>query len=365
MPTATIEAPTSQEPTAQAAISDAKKSDNVKGPSVAHALLQREAALVAKKAPPAESIVEAAKAAETAQSASDASDNKETPAPEAKEEAKAPAEAEDSEALSKSAIPPEVQKSIDKRIGKEIAKREALEAKLADLEARLADKPVEIPKPAPVEPTAANPLANVVDLPSLEKQLATAKETKLWVQEQLDRDDIDQGVRVGDRTYTKQELKAAYRNVERLLEVHIPERAKFLNQRSQSEKNALDTFDWLKDRDSDQYKAFVKVVSDPALGFSGAPNGIYAAAAAVEGQSQVQLRKAIAKDSQGTKPVEKKAPPASQLASSGAGVPPAREPGSSRQLAALSAEMAGMKKGHGVRVSDVTKFLSRRDQTHR
>lgn len=368
MPTETIEAPTSQEPSAKAPAGDAKKSDNVKGPSVAHALLQREAALASKSAPPAESITEAAKAAEKVanSTATDAPEKSEPSATEtAKESEVKPkeTEVEDPDVLSK--IPPEIQKSIDKRIGKEMGKREALEAKVAELEKKLAEKPVELPKPAPIEPTAANPLANIVDLATLDKQVSTAKETKLWVQEQLDREDIEQGVKVGDQTYTKQQLKTALRNVERQLEVHIPERAKFLTARADAEKRALETFEWLKDKDSEQFQMFSKLMSLPDAGFATSPYGVYSAAAAVEGQSQVKLRQSIAKDHQGAKPVEKKVPPASQLASSGASVPPARESGSNRAVAALAEEMANMKKGHGVKVSDATKFLARRDQTHR
>lgn len=364
MPTTeTPEAPPSQE-TPRAAISDAKKSGNVKGHSAALELLRREATAAAPKAPPAESIA-AAKPAEPASTAPAAAEKAVASEPEAKAPETKPEEtkAEDPEVLSKS-IPPEIQESINKRIGKEIAKREALEQKLADLEKKFSEKPLEVPTPA-AEPTTANPLADVADLASLEKRLSTARETKLWCQEQLDREDIDQGVKVGERSYTKQELKTALRNVERMLDIHIPERARYLNARANSAKAAVDTFEWLKDTESDQYKAFVKVAQDPALGFAAAPNGIYAAAAAVEGQNAVQLRKAIAKDHQGTKPVERKAPPQSQLAGSGASVPPAREPGSSRAVAALAQEMEGMKKGHGVKVRDVTAFLARRDQLHR
>lgn len=365
MPTETIDKPASQAVTAQAEKGDAKKSSNVKGPSVAQALLQREAALVAKKAPPAESVAEAAKVVEKAETSATGEAKQAAPETETKVEAKAPAEESD-EALSKSSIPPELQEAIDKRIGKERAKRGELERKLAELEAKLAAVPTQVEKPAPVTPTAENPLANVNDIPELEKQLKTAKETKLWALEQLDREDIDQGIKVGDQTYTKAQLKAAVRNVEKLIEVHIPDRAKFLNQRANSEKLALDTFDWLKDPSTEQYKAFRKVISDPSLGFGALPNGIYAAAAAVEGQAQVQLRRAIAEQNKGTKAVEKKEPkaPASQLAGNGASAP-AREAGNSRALAALASEMEQMKKGHGVKVSDVTKFLARRDQTHR
>lgn len=364
MPTETIEQPTSQAATAQAAKSDAKKSSNVKGPSVAHALLQREAALVAKQAPPSESVAEVAKATEQAKTSETGEAKSATPETETKEAAKAAPEESD-EALSHS-ISPELQEAIDKRIGKERAKRGELERKLAELEAKLAAVPTQVEKPAPVTPTADNPLANVNDIPELEKQLKVAKETKLWALEQLDREDIDQGVKVGDQTYTKAQLKAAVRNVEKLIEVHIPDRAKFLTQRSNSERLAVETFEWLKDPSSNEYKAFQKVISDPNLGFATSPNGIYAAAAAVEGQSQVQLRKAIAENNKGTKAVKKEEQkaPASQLAGTGA-TAPAREAGNSRALAQLAAEMEQMKKGHGVKVSDVTKFLARRDQTHR
>lgn len=362
MPNETIEAPTSQAAPAKAESGDAKKSDNVKGHSVAQALLQREAATAAKKAPPAESVADVAKAAEKI---AETPASEETKTVTSKTDSQAKAEPESDEALSNS-ISPEIQEKIDKRIGKEVAKRTALERELAELKGKIAATPAPVVQPAPVAVTPDNPLANINSIPELEKQLQTAKETKLWAQEQLDREDIDQGVKVGDVVYSKAQLKQVVRNVERQIEMFIPDRARFLNQRAQSEKVAHETFEWLKDPSSDQFKAFQRAYADPDFRFNQSPNGYMAAAAAVEGLSGVQLRKAIADQNKGTKAVDKRqVPPASQLAGGAAPTAPQREAGSSRAVAALASELANMKKGHGVRVKDVTKFLAARDQTHR
>jgi hypothetical protein len=365
MPTETIEQPASQVATAKADASDAKKSDNVNGPSVAHALLKREAALAAKKPLPTESVVQAAKAAEETAKTSVPDAAKQAASEPAKEDAVKAADSEADEALSKSKLTPELQEILDKRIGKERAKRGDAERRVAELEAKLAATiPVPIAQPPTVTPTPDNPLANVQDMPGLEKEIKTITETKLWALEQLDRDDIGEGVKVGTDVYTKPRLKEIVRNMERILAIHVPERAKYLGQRAASEKLALETFDWLKDQSSDQYKAFQKIMADQSGPLGRMPNAVYAVAAAVEGQVAVNLRRAIAENNRGTKPVEKQRAPASQIASS-AGDSPIREAGSSRAVAALQADMDRMKKGHGVKVSDVTKFLAKRDQTHR
>jgi hypothetical protein len=360
MLTETIEQPPSLAAAAQAVQSDAKRG-NVTLHDTATALLQREKAR-AGKAAPAEGVTQTeAKADEKAAKPSAAEEtpkeSKTEPEPKKDADKKAPTEAED-DVLSK--LSPDTQESINKRIGKEIAKRTALEAELNALKARMAE--VEQKPTPPPEPTPDAPLANIRDFAELDKHEALARETKLWVQQQLRRKDIANGVKVGDRTYSEDELLGSLSNLEKTLDIEVPKHRKFLADRAGFAQKAVEEFDWLKDNTSEHFRQFQAVMrANPEL--QRRPNGIYIAAAAVEGETAKNLRRAIKEQSQGTVPVKEKAP-ASQLAASGA-TAPVREAASSRAVEALKAEMEKMKKKGGISVRDAKDYLLRSLTTHR
>ena len=265
------------------------------------------------------------------------------------------------DALSKS-LDPKTQAHIDKRIAESLEKARLAEARALAAEQRLAQQT--IAAPVTIAPTPDNPLANVNDLASLNQQLSTAKETKRWAQAQLDRDDIDQGVRVGDATYSKAQLKAAVRSMDRLIEDEVPKRADFLQKRVTFEKLARDTFEFLNDPSSDQFKTFQRLITTDT-DLAQKPNGVYLAAAAVEGQNQANLRAAIAAANQGTKPVKEVRPtaPASQVASGGSVGSATREAGGagSRALAALESEMNKMKRSGHVTLRDAAKWFRQKE----
>lgn len=362
MATDTNVAPASPEPAAKAVTSDAKKSGGVKLGQASHMLLKREAALIKAQAPAEGAAKPAEKPAETATTT--ASDAGTKPAPDLTPEVKVETKVEtgtSEDALSKS-ISPEVQASIDKRIGSVLEKARVAEEKVKALEARLAQQA--IAAPVAIQPTPDNPLANVNDVAALQKQLSTAKETKLWALEQLDRDDIDRGVQVGDTTYSKAQLKAAIRSMERLIEVHVPERANFLQQRAQFEKQARENFEFLGDPSSDQFRTFQRLITTD-IDLAKKANGVYLAAAAVEGQNQANLRAAIAASNQGTRPVKevRQVAPASQVASGGSVGAGSREAGGTgtRALAALATEMDKMKRSGKVTIRDAAKYFRQKE----
>ena len=360
MPTETTEQPPSLAAAAQAVQSDAKRG-NVTLHDTATALLQREKALTGKAAPAGGATKTEAKAEESSakQPAKEETPKESKADPEPKKEAdkKAPTEEPD-DVLSK--LSPDTQESINKRIGKEIAKRTALEAELNALKARMAE--VEQKPTPPPEPTPDAPLANIRDFAELDKHQALAVETKLWVQQQLDRDDIANGVKVGDRTYSKEELRSSLHNLNRTLEIEVPKQRRLLTATAQYAQKAVEEFDWLKDNSSDNFRQFQQVMrANPEL--QHRPNGIYIAAAAVEGETAKNLRRAIKDQSQGTKPVKERAPD-SQLAASGA-TAPVREAASSRAVEALRTDMEKMKKKGNVTVRDAKDYLLKSLTTHR
>jgi hypothetical protein len=80
-----------------------------------------------------------------------------------------------------------------------------------------------------------------------------AKYTQREAEALLDRDDIANGVTVGDRTYSKAELKAIVRDAKIVQEDQIPERYRFLAAQSQAKTKTLEQFPYLSDRTSAEY----------------------------------------------------------------------------------------------------------------
>ena len=280
-------------------------------------------------------------------------ETKETPVAEVTEtEAKTEAKAETAEA--KDDALSKISPNAEKRINELIARAKTAEEKADALQRRLDQTPVVQPV---VAPTPDNPLANVNDIDSLKKELVSAKETKLWAQQQLNRRDLANGVRVGDQTYTEDQFRDALNNIERRIEIDIPARAEFLTKRANADRLASENFEFLADASDERNRLMAQVLAaNPSM--ASLPNARYLAAAAVEGQTQVNLRKALAADRQGTRPVKQgQQAPASQLAAGGAVGAATREIGGSRAKAALEAEMGRLKKSGHVSTRDVASYF--------
>lgn len=357
-----VETAASQAAPAKAEQSDGKKSSgNVRIGQATGELLKRTASAVQKAH--AAQVAEAPKKEpdKTEQTAASSGTEEKPAAPESKTnetkaEAKAEPAKETDEALSK------ISPNAEKRINELIARAKTAEERVEALQRRLDQAP--IPQPV-VAVTADNPLANVNDIEALKKELVSAKETKLWAQQQLNRKDLANGVRVGDHTYTEDQFRDALNNIERRIEIEIPSRAEFLAKRANADRLASESFEFLGDPSDDRNRLMQQVLAaNPAMAVL--PNARYLAAAAVEGQTQVNLRRALAADRQGTKPLkEGQRAPASQLASGAAVSSGTREVGNGRAQAALSAEMGKLKKSGHVTTRDVASFFRQKMENNR
>ena len=230
------------------------------------------------------------------------------------------AEAESTEEESKEEVlshekglSPELQEKLDKRIGKEVAKRKALEEQInaikSEFEALKAAKEEEVstPPPAPVAPTPDNPLANVNDIDGLRSEHQTAKEIIRLVEDTLDSDDKTEVFNYQGKDYTRKELKQIRRNAERTINDYIPQRAQFLQQRDAYTQKAIEVFPWAKDKSSKEYKQAVQLMrQDPRLGSS--VDGIYSAGVYLKGLQAIEAEKTA-------KPKTLAKAPSSQLAS--------------------------------------------------
>lgn len=204
--------------------------------------------------------------------------------PEAEAEGEAGAEENHLEDDLRQDLPEEVQEKINRRIGKEVAKtkaereqREAIEAKLADAEARLAER-VQSPKTK-----VHGSLADIHEPEKLEGEKLKAEQAMeqaedLLAQLEDDPDAVAEALREakvdaqmpkdseGNPDFSelgmKKFLRAVKTNADRMIRRAIPEREKFLKSASQAAEQAVQLVPELKDPKSPQAKLFRQALVD-------------------------------------------------------------------------------------------------------
>lgn len=138
-------------------------------------------------------------------------------------------------------------KRIDKltRQKKEaLEKAEALERELNDAKSKLEQTQAERPVPA----VASNdPFADVWDASKLNDEWSKARNLKRWCEDNID------GCEVDGKEYSAEEVKQIKRRVEDALDLHIPNRARFLQNYQQIKPVAEQLYPWWKDRASAEY----------------------------------------------------------------------------------------------------------------
>lgn len=285
------------------------------------------------------------------------------PAPVQASEIPAPAEIPEVPDEALSTLSPDQRERIERRIAKEVARRKTAEEDAARFKALANATPQPAPKPAVIEATPDNPLADVSSTAELANRLKAAKEAKFWAQEQLDREDLGDGVRVGERVYGKADLKTIVRNSDRLITEAIPDRNQFIQARALSERQTAEMFSaesWMQDRNSPGYQAYQQILADPAI--QKRHDAPFVAAIQVHGLLDLQRRQK-ANGQQPTPiavPVKPKAP-ASQSAVGG-GFAPSRESSSGQSVKALEQEMERLSAKRGITGKETEKYLLMMEQ---
>lgn len=209
--------------------------------------------------------------------------------------------------------------SAVKRFGRLTAQKKALLAENAELQAQAqqAQQPVGSELP---EFLKDNALHNVANEPALAKEVENLQTLIEWADEGMDNEVQydDNGneyvLKDGEKTYTKAELKRIQKNARKILRKDAPARQKWIKERSQSDQQAVQTFQFLGEPESDDYKLFMQVKASPLYKplVEYLPNSNFALGLMVEGMKAVQSRQA-----QASKPKPKpKAPVASAEAGS-------------------------------------------------
>ena len=129
-------------------------------------------------------------------------------------------------------------------------KREAIE-KAGELERELNETKSKLEKsqtdrPVPVV-NQADPFADVWDAKKLDDEWSKARDLRRWCEDNID------GCEIGDKEYSSSEIKQIKRRVEDALDVHIPSRARFLNNYKQIQPIAEQIYPFWRDRSSTQY----------------------------------------------------------------------------------------------------------------
>ena len=202
--------------------------------------------------------------------------------------------------------------SAVKRFGDLTAQKKALAAENAELQAQAQATPKSDEQP---EFLKDNALHNVTDVNALTKEVENLTTLIEWTEEGLeneveyDDDGNEYVAKDGDKTYTKADLRRIRANARKILRKDAPARQKWIEERQQSDQHAVQTFSFLSDGESEEYKLFMQTKENPLYKplLQHLPNGNFALGLMIEGMKAVQARQV---DSSKPKP-KPKAPVAS------------------------------------------------------
>lgn len=260
----------------------------------------------------------------------------------------------------------EISKIVSKRVsklkGKEAEKLSALEAKVSQAETELAAakaradayvQAVEAAKPLPTYTDNPNdPLAKVATMQDLQAEYTKANSALLDAEELLDRGVPEEGITIGNQTFTESDLKAIRRNAKRLISEQIPQRSQFLQASGQWKQKAATEFAYLQDKNNPDYVRHMAAYQTlPVL--RSLPNSDYIIGAVMAYEKSKEKAAAAAKPA----PVKPKAP-ASQAASSAAPSARTREPSDVVRTRASDAEAKAIMEKGNLTTKDLTKFFT-------
>lgn len=248
---------------------------------------------------------------------------------------------EDAKALSKA-----LNASAVKRFGRLTAQKKALIERNEELERKMQSA-----ESAPVNEAPSymqdNALHKVTTQGEIDKEVESLNSLIEWAEESMDGEEQydDEGneyVAENDGVkYSKAELKKLRNNARKILRKDVPERQEWIKEKQQSDQLAVDTFDFLGDKESPDYAMYLQVKSSPLYAplLARMPNANFAIGLMVEGAKTVKARY---EDNNKPKRAKKpKAPVASTEAASGAKTTPKSQREKSVQAARQRFEESG------------------------
>lgn len=361
---------------------DENKSDNISlGQAAAMLFAKQQRAETKPETAPAEDAAPEAETPteETTPSAESAEATAEPSESETSKQDETPVEeeTEEKEVLSKKSSDKEtrIREKVQKRVDEEVAKRKALEERIASLESVLKKAETEKanPPPAPAPMPKSNlPLAEHNTLQSLQTYRQQAKEAARWAKDQLLRDDIADGVQLGDQVLTKAQITEVLRKSEIALEDHIPAREQFLLAKMEAAKTASQMFPFLNDPKSEDYQTAVQAYRlNPWL--QDLPNADFIVGVQIEGLKALKAKQQAAaqppKEPVKEAPKEKPKPkpiianrPAGDQAAVSSNTTSVRAPSTSNAKNALDMQREKLRTKGAVSASEAAALLLRSEQ---
>jgi hypothetical protein len=149
---------------------------------------------------------------------------------------------------------------------------------------------------------------------------------------QYDDDGNEYVLKDGDKTYTKSDLRRIRSNAKKIIRKDAPARQAWIKERQASDQQAIQTFQFLGEPESDDYKLFMQVKGNKLYQplVDHLPNSNFALALMVEGLNAVKARQ-----EQAAKPPPK---PKAPVASTEAGTARAKTPQSTKLKAVEAAK---------------------------
>ena len=227
--------------------------------------------------------------------------------------------------------------SAVKRFGRLTAQKKALLAENAELQAQ-AEQAQQTQTSETPEFLKDNALHNVTDEQALMKEVENLNTLIEWAEDgmeneaQYDDDGNEYVLKDGDKTYTKSELRRIRSNAKKIIRKDAPARQSWIKERQESDQQAIQTFQFLGEPESDDYKLFMQVKGNKLYQplVDHLPNSNFALALMVEGLNAVKARQ-----EQAAKPPPK---PKAPVASTEAGTARAKTPQSSKLKAVEAAK---------------------------
>ena len=162
--------------------------------------------------------------------------------------------------------------SAVKRFGRLTAQKKALLAENAELQAQATEAQAQAQQTQSAELPEFlkdNALHSVNDAQGLQKEVENLTSLVEWADENLDNevqydDDGNEYVaKDGDKSYTKADLRRIKANANKILRKDAPARHAWLKERASADQQAMQTFEFLGDAESDNYKLFMQVKESP------------------------------------------------------------------------------------------------------
>lgn len=227
--------------------------------------------------------------------------------------------------------------SAVKRFGRLTAQKKALLAENEALQAQ-AEQAQQTQVGEVPEYLKDNALHNVIDEQGLEKEVENLNTLIEWAEDgmenevQYDDNGNEYILKDGDKTYTKADLRRIRSNAKKIIRKDAPARQAWIKERQASDQQAVETFQFLGNPESDDYKLFMSVKQSALYKplVDHLPNSNFALALMVEGLNAVNARQ-----SQAAKPPPK---PKAPVASTEAGTARAKTPQSSKLKAVEAAK---------------------------